>query len=107
MEIRASFIAATLAMGLVITMLTVAVGDIVVARRCADSLDTLIEAFEILPEDALVCDTTDEIGVVLDIGLTLSGGLVGFLAGNNSRREPYAREPVSDKGDTPGAGPVP
>lgn len=72
-----------LAVGLIAMLIIVTIGNVVIRLRCAESFDHYVTAYvEDYDSDAppLVCDTTAELRFVLDIGLALAGGLVGFLA---------------------------
>lgn len=71
-------------------MILVVLGNIFIGYQCLEIVSTLEEGSK------FTCDTTGEVDLVLDIGLALSGGLVGFLAGSRSRDD-LTRPPKHDR----------
>jgi len=60
----------------------------VISWRCVDVLGQYLSQPEVgtIEDVPVLCDTTTEINTVLDIGLALAGGLVGWLAGSEQYR---------------------
>ena len=81
--------ALVLAIALGLVMLGTVVSNAITLWRCTSVLDVYVRQQDSQPieEVPVFCDTTAEAALVLDIGLALAGGLVGYLAGTSRKEE--------------------